>query len=322
MLLLILSGQQAGASLALQSNWLGYQNNISANDTTTVSTANTTISGANGNNLTNLIKNGDFEYGFTSKGVFGGNLSYFTNNNASSPNYLAIPDWTGTGGGGATDNSTNWFASTYAMWGQTNDPHASNGNDINSATPHNTNAVYMGNYYATATGTPFFNTNGSVTGVTAITSNNFGVPAVISQTVTGLVVGKTYSFSFWASGEDAGSPGQYWTGGDGIFQLSVTGEASQFLAAPEGNSTYNSSVTAGFGPTHYYQYLFTPTNSTVTFSWTNWGHVGSNRSELVLDDVTLVALVPEVSNAGMALIVLLGLGVKFQRSRRPRSQRA
>lgn len=107
-------------------------------------------------------------------------------------------------------------------------------------------------------------------------------PVVLQQTVNGLNPSTTYLLDFWTSGENVGQPG---LPVDGFFGLNITGEPTLYFAAPSGNF-------APVGSSQRYQVYFTPSASSVTFQWINWGHyLGPNgmSDELVLDDVILNA---------------------------------
>lgn len=121
-------------------------------------------------------------------------------------------------------------------------------------------------------------------------------PVTLKQTVTGLNTSSTYVLDFWTSGENVGTP-EFAI--DGFFGLQITGESLLYFAAPSGNGPIGSS--------QRYQVYFTPSVSTVTFEWDNWGHYsgpGGLSDELVLDDVILnVVETPKPSAAA-----LLGLG--------------
>src|SRR5439155_2446059 len=82
---------------------------------------------------------------------------------------------------------------------------------------------------------------------------------------------------------------------DGFFGVQITGEGTLYFAAPSGNGP--------IGNSQRYQIYFTPSASTTTFRWINWGHYsGPNglSDELVLDDVILNE-VPEPSAIGIML---------------------
>lgn len=342
----VLAAGSAHAALTFSSVYYGYTNsNTTATDHTTLSTANSTYSSVYGNNLTNLILNGGFEFNngaSVGKNAAAGNpwgtgtnsMSYFTSGRPGADTGL-IPDWAASGSTNSATNDLN--GGGYGLWGHEGSRIA------NSATiTQGSNAVYFGNWIATAsnngstTGSPSFAADGRVTwngtfsikpGYEGAAGSGVSKAVQLSQTVNNLNTGHHYIFSFWAGGEDAAGPNGGNTSrspesGDGVFGLTVSGEAAQYTNASDGikvtqllaapynisDTTFNINKTAGFGGFHYYQYVLTPTSSSVTFTFTNWGHIalGSGYgSELVLDDVALFdAGVPEPRTYGLA-----GLGV-------------
>jgi hypothetical protein len=229
------------------------------------------------------------------------------------------------------------------------------GPSIANAAPivQGTNGVYFGDAVADAshtgltTGTPTYAADGRVTwngGTFSIKPGNFGggnnEAVQLSQTVTGLKVGDSYVFSFWASGEDAAGGTRARDKGDGVFGLTVSGEPNQVVNAYDSigvtqllaasystaDTTFNSTRTAGFGGSHYYQYILIPTSTSVTITFTNWGHIsydgtsGNRTSELVLDDVVLFdgtqSTVPEPATFALSGLGLISLALARRRFRR------
>jgi hypothetical protein len=330
---------QASATLLFQSTYFGYHNDPSATDTTVVTTANAGYAALYGNNFTNLFLNGGFEFGNTNKGADGAgwgtgtnNMAYFTAGRPAA-NSTTIPDWTASGT--TASNTNNLNGGPYGLWGN-------QGTSIANGAPivQGSNAVYFGDAVADAshngltTGTPTYGADGRVTWAgMSIKPGNFGggnnQAVQLSQTVTGLKIGDTYIFSFWVTGEDAAGGARARDKGDGVFGLTVSGEpnevvngfdgigVTQLLAAPYTTvpAGFDSTRTAGFAGSHYYQYIFIPTSTSATFTFTNWGHIsfdgtsGNRASELILDDVVLFdgSQSPEPATFALAGLGLAGL---------------
>ena len=275
----------------------------------------------------NLVQNGSFENGLPGSPK----EAYYIDPNTTTPGYpstnnqtyLAIPNWTVSGGG----------ASTYADWGTATTTYKTSTQyrpgvpylDASGNSSASAYGVYLGNNLVNSSLTPSIATNGVVTfgGTPTFTNIASGYgdtnsPVQIAQTINNLTAGQTYCLSFWASGEEAGAPigvSDYY-GGDGIFRFDLTdatGTFSQYLAAPSGvaNTVFldsnNQPITS-----HLYQYTFVPSSSSVTVALNNWGHVknpalGFDRTEVALDDFIVNlkggAAIPEPST-----LVLLAMG--------------
>jgi hypothetical protein len=193
---------------------------------------------------------------------------------------------------------TSWTASgqvaSYAVWG--NDGPATIKNS--APFPDGTNGLYFGGGIMVLVAPfPTEAANGIVTfsSTPAILPKPTDAPVTLEQTVSGLNTSSTYLLDFWTSGEEVGSPE---FGIDGFFGLDITGESLLYFASPSGNGP--------IGNSQRYQVYFTPSASTVTIKWINWGHYmnGPNLSdELVLDDVILNELeVPEPSTVTMLML--------------------
>lgn len=209
--------------------------------------------------VTNLLYNGSFENtNCVPNNWF--NSSYCPNSSYYNCNF---PGWVCTGGG----------TSTYA-----------DACDANySIIPEGNTAVYFGNSFCdicpTAGDTSCMLTEGcQLTGIPAglpmngaAYGNDTGV--VLSQTVLGLTVGRVYVLEFWAGGEDLGSFPIA-----GVFGLDV-GFGNMYLRNP------GSSPVTGIGRRFIVQFI--ANSSTHTFRFTNWGHMCSSCTELILDDVRL-----------------------------------
>ena len=216
-----------------------------------------------GNRPSNLITNGSFE----ANGGVSPNGAYWATGTGFSPT-MSLFGWTATGQSGS-----------YAFWGS----DGLGGINNSAPLPHGTNGVYFGaGIMASVSPFPTEAPNGLVTFATTptIVPKPTDGPVTLKQTVSGLNTSATYVLDFWTSGEDVGGPAM---AVDGLFGLDITGESRRYFAAPSGNGP--------IGTSQRYQVYFTPTASTITFRWLNWGHYydpnGFLSDELVLDDVIL-----------------------------------
>ncbi|HTL82667.1 MAG TPA: gliding motility-associated C-terminal domain-containing protein [Bacteroidia bacterium] len=211
----------------------------------------------------NLIQNGSFEMTTCSSG------GYYCPN--SSGYVCDISNWTCSGGGPWT------YAAIY-------------NNSIMAVVAGN-NSAYMGNYFCnacsnTANDTACFTNNGNdcmldslPAGFPNNTSDYGGATGVkLSQTVSNLVPGDCYVLEFWGGGEDGGG----FFSGHGVFGVDV-GFGNMLLRCKptDPNSAF-------VGTRYIIEFIATSTSHTITF--TNWGHVCSSCTELVLDDVKLYTL--------------------------------
>ena len=210
-------------------------------------------------NVTNLLQNGGFES--SNCGVTG----YFCPN--SSFYSCDLTGWTCTGGGPNT--------------------YAHNMDNNFSMVIQGTQAAYLGNFYCNPCSNvtndtscvtdsactlnplpPGFPTN------TASYGNNTGVS--IEQTVNGLIPGSTYVLEFWAGGEGNSWPNR------GLFAVDV-GFGDTLL-----RNKQTRSFTTDLGTRYLVEFMATSTSHTIKF--TNWGHICSDCTELILDDVKLYTL--------------------------------
>ena len=230
----------------------------------------------------NLISNGSFEDRPAAPFAL-----YWATGTTNTP-FLVPSAWSS---GGGVSNYATWSAQSF------------NGPSV----PHGSYYLYFGNGTASSISeTPAFSADGRVTfsaTPTIVAANIFSPPVTLSQTITGLTTGVTYGLSFWVGGEwSAANSGPF--GEDGIFALDVSGYDTQYLAAP-GWASAN-----GLGSRHQYEFTFVPNSSSVTVTFTNWGHFSTGTSgwnlgsstELILDDV-IVNQIPEPSSLG-----LVGIG--------------
>ena len=212
-------------------------------------------------NVTNLITNGSFE-----------NHNCTPNTNASSycpnsSNYNCdLPGWTCTGGGYYTYASIWTNSLTYVpdglyttYWGNDFCRACSNNNDDTTCLEHVDCAI---------TGIPDgYPVNDAAYGGTEGIS--------LAQTVSGLTVGNIYVLEFWCGGEDQGA--FLW---NGIFAVDV-GFGDTMLVT---RSTQPFEV----GMRYIIEFIATSTSHTIKF--TNWGHICSSCTELILDNVRLYTL--------------------------------
>ena len=214
-----------------------------------------------GNRPSNLLLNGSFE----ADAGTAANQSYWATGTTLTPS-MSLTDWTASGG-----------PQSYAYWGNMGPTLA--GSDT---IPHGENALYFGaSIMLPLAFDPVFAADGQVsfTGNPNIQPKPGIGPVTLSQTVSGLSTTQHYLLDFWASGENA----SFASWGDGFFGLDITGESQILLAAPGGQT--------GLGASQRYYVVFQPTASTVTLTWTNWGHFidsfGGFHSELAMDDAIL-----------------------------------
>ena len=210
-------------------------------------------------NVTNLLQNGGFET--NNCGLTG----YFCPNSSSYS--CDFTGWTCTGGG----------TSTYAH----------NINNGFSMVIEGTQAAYMGNFYCNACSNSTNDT--SCVSDSACTLNplppgfptntiDFGGNAGVSleQTVNGLIPGNTYVLEFWAGGE-----GDIWPN-RGLFGVDV-GFGDTLLRCKQTRS-----FSTDIGTRYIVEFMATSTSHTIKF--TNWGHICSDCTELILDDIKLYTL--------------------------------
>ncbi|CAN5577125.1 hypothetical protein BH11BAC1_BH11BAC1_27040 [soil metagenome] len=209
---------------------------------------------------TNFIQNGGFE-----NTTVAGTAYFCPNSSFYSGDFL---NWTCTGGG----------TSTYA--------HNSPNNSL-SLVVEGLQCAYLGNFYCN----PCSNITNDTSCVSdsACTVNNLppGFPSntaaygnstgvSIEQTVTGLTIGATYVLEFWAGGEGTAWPKR------GLFGVDV-GFGDTLLRCKE-----TSPFSADIGTRYLIEFSAVSTSHTIKF--TNWGHICSDCTELMVDDVRLYPL--------------------------------
>lgn len=235
-----------------------------------------------GNHFGNLITNGSFE----ADNGFAANGSYWATGTTLTPT-MSLTGWTASG-----------VSQSYARWG------SDFGGILQGSAPipHGASALYFGG--GIGVGVSPFPTINPVTGITTfssaptITPKPTTAPVTLSQTLTGLSTSTQYRLDFWASGEHANT---------GVFQqlgffgLDITGENTLYFASPTGNGPLGQSQ-------RYYVY-FTPSSSTVSLTFTNWGHFfngnGDLSTEVVLDDVILNPVPEPATLASLATALVL-----------------
>jgi hypothetical protein len=245
-----------------------------------------------GNRPANLILNGSFE----ADGGVAANNSYWATGTGLTPT-MSLTAWTASG-----------QIASYGIWG--NDGFG--GTKGSASLPHGTNGLYFGaGIMALVAPYPTEAADGQVSfsSTPAILPKPTDGPVTLAQTVSGLNTSATYLLDFWTSGEDIA--GTEFTA-DGFFGLNISGESLLYFAAPSGNGP--------IGNSQRYQIYFTPSTSTVTFTWINWGHYngpGGLSDELVLDDVILNQV--EVPEPGaIKIMAAMSACLLFGRSRRIR----
>jgi hypothetical protein len=112
------------------------------------------------------------------------------------------------------------------------------------------------------------------------TLDGYGGPEGVSleQTVDNFIVGETYILEFWAGGE----PLQGLLLAPGVFAIDIGFGKTYLTCQP---TTQNQDP-----PGTVYLIRFTATSPTHTITFTNWGHMCIDCTELVLDNVRLYTL--------------------------------
>jgi gliding motility-associated-like protein len=182
-----------------------------------------------------------------------------------------IPNWTSMGGG----------SSTYSCIVDNNGwSNVGAGLD----------AVYFGNSFCLTCSQTADDISCLVNGGCSVTgfppgypqnSAQYGGGAGLSlyQVVTGLTVGQNYCLQFWTGGEQSFTQ-------PGVFGLQC-GFGQLMLW------TNQTPPNTGVGTRYLIE--FKATNTTDTLMWTNWGHICSSCTELVLDDVSLYTAPPDTT---------------------------
>jgi gliding motility-associated-like protein len=182
-----------------------------------------------------------------------------------------VSNWLCTGGG----------PSTYAV-------HSLSGGFI--PVVHGSHSIYLGNYFCKPCTTTTDDTscvikNGcDVTGIpagyptnTVDYGNNAGVS--LEQTVNGLTIGSVYILEFWTGGEEFGSV----FANDGVFALDIGFGQKFYVCKPT-----DAANLAQVGLRYTVEFRATATSHTIKF--TNYGHICSSCTEVILDDIRLYKL--------------------------------
>ncbi len=206
----------------------------------------------------NLVANGSFEVG--NIGINTGWTPGTHIGGYPATEVAAIPSW-----------NSSYPAGAYGWWG----PLGFTG----APAPDGRNQVYFGNAFNTTGTTASIAANGVITFAAAPSFSGRPAPVTLSQTISGLDTSSVHRLEFWTSGE--GNNGGFT--GTGIFGLNITGEGLTYLLLPASSNT--------FGTSERFYVDFTPSASSVTITFLNWGHItdlgGGAASELALDDVIL-----------------------------------
>ena len=225
----------------------------SAGATLTITTGDAVM----GSHGTNLMTNGSFETGNT--GIDTGWTPGTHDGGYPGTEVATIPGWT-----------TSWSAGAYGWWGPlgfTGDP-----------APDGLNMIYFGNAFNTVGTTASVAANGVISFAGTPTLADRPGPVIASQTISGLSTSSSYLLDFWVSGEANGSGFT----ATGLFGLDITGEGLTYLLLPASSNS--------FGLSQRYYVVFTPSASTITITFLNWGHItdiDGYATELALDDVIL-----------------------------------
>jgi len=217
--------------------------------------------------VNNLMVNGGFENGCTTGQYYCPNSSGYS---------CDFTGWTCTGGGNGTyAQALDGSYDSYVVEGNYAAYFGSSFCNLCNATQGDTSC--LGDSLCTATGIdPGYPYNtvdfGGVIGMT------------LQQTVSGLSPGNTYVLEFWAGGE--ATPSYFRSAG--LFAVDV-GFGNIFL-----RDQPTSPASADIGTRFIIE--FNATSASHTIKFTNWGHICSDCTELVVDDVNLYT-VAELSAA-------------------------
>jgi len=212
-------------------------------------------------NATNSLLNGSFENTTCNPG----NFSQWCP--ASSGYSCNIQNWIATGGG----------TNTYAHLDDTNNTVVAKGNI----------AVYFGNYFCDActnSSSCIIKKDCEVTsipnGFPMNPNNGYGgsTGLSLSQTVNGLTPGNIYFLEFWVGGEADFSSFPL----DGLFGVDIGFGNTMLTCKP------TLAGSSALGTRYIIEFKATMPSHTIKF--TNWGHICTACTELILDDVLLYPL--------------------------------
>jgi len=218
---------------------------------------------------TNLVTNGDFSSGPASNTQFGAGFGGQT-----------VTGWTGGATHPATDLQFYFVGGTQSTVSATNqygDPNAAFYPTFNTLSP---------------------NSGGNFVGL----DGDSQAQGEISQTLSGLIVGKTYTLTFdWAAAQ----------------LRNRTGATTEQLAVSFGGQTFNTGVlnvaSGGFSGWNTVTMFFTPTATTQTLSFLSIGTPVGLPPIAALDSVVLT--VPEPATWAMMLVGFGGIGAMIRRRR-------
>ncbi|MEO5673750.1 MAG: T9SS type A sorting domain-containing protein [Chitinophagales bacterium] len=210
--------------------------------------------------MNNLLLNGSFENNNCTPNVDSGFCPSSLKYNCT------IPDWICSGGGPGT------YASVY--------------NSVATVVPDGSFVLYFGNDFCNACSAVLNDTSCLINIDCAVTGIPDGYPqntatfggvngVSLEQSVSGLIVGNTYVLEFWAGGENS-----YAFPNMGLFAVDV-GFGDTLLRCKPSSPGWIATT---------YIIEFKATSASQTIKFTNWGHICTSCTELMLDNVRLYAV--------------------------------